>query len=71
MTLTRSAVAQLANLSIEDVEEAVTLIPTCVAPPVTPPRSTADSMCIRLAPKDHAQLEDLLSTLSAKRRFQN
>ncbi|PWO00778.1 hypothetical protein FA09DRAFT_327505 [Tilletiopsis washingtonensis] len=52
LRLTRFEMAQLANLSIEDVEEAVTLIPT-------------------LAPKDHAQLEDLLSTLSAKRRFQN
>ncbi|PWN44757.1 hypothetical protein IE81DRAFT_321077 [Ceraceosorus guamensis] len=50
--LTRFEMAQLVNLSIEDVEEAKTLIPT-------------------LADKDDGQLEQVIASVSTRRRFQN
>lgn len=63
LQLSQFEMAQLANLSISDVDEARTLIPTYVRV------SACLSANGSLASKDDAQLESLLHELSAIRRF--
>jgi len=58
LQLSQFEMAQLANLSVSDIDEARTLIPTYVL--------VAD---ISLASKDDAQLESLLNELSAIWKF--
>lgn len=72
LMLTRFEMAQLANLSIESVEEAKVLIPTCVFLSLCfhrCPRLT-HGLSPSLGAKDDQQLESLLNELATKRKFQ-